>query len=206
MIPRASRFSGGTGTQPRGRANRCLRAHNSRSPDRQLRKGPDGSARVQMMQPADQRQLDHLSHLGELCCTRLRRVLSERWVGSASVQLAHRRESSTQSPRSALVSRGRLTERFRTPSWCRSARFSMASWRRLRNKARQPKNRQRSRLSTARNGRVSPSGLQRFHAARGFWEAQPPLGRAARVETTRSEETQDFASGGTRFAGWTGHG
>ena len=46
---------------------------------------------------------------------------------SDSFQRADRRESSTQSLRSTLVSRGRLTERFRTPSWWRSARISAAN-------------------------------------------------------------------------------
>ena len=49
---------------------------------------------------------------------------------SASLQLHHLRDSGTQRPRSRLLSCGRLTERFRTPSWWRTARICTADWRR----------------------------------------------------------------------------
>ena len=62
---------------------------------------------------------------------------------------AHRRESSTQSPRSAFVNRGRLTDRFRTPSCWRSAKTSMASCRRVLTKASAAKSKDRMRFSTA---------------------------------------------------------
>ena len=69
---------------------------------------------------------------------------------SASFQRAQVRESNTQSPRSALVSRGRLAERCRTPSWWRRARISMADWLRVRNKANTAKSKERMTFSTAR--------------------------------------------------------
>jgi hypothetical protein len=92
---------------------------------------------------------------------------------SASLQLVHRRDSSTQRRRSVLVSRGRLTERFNTPSWCRRASTSTANWRRVLKKARAARSKERRRFSTAGQPGLVAAQLQRSRGGRCFWDAHP---------------------------------
>ena len=82
---------------------------------------------------------------------------------SASFQRAQVRESSTQRPRSTLVNRGRLTDRWRTPSWWRRARISTASWRRVLKKARPAWASDRTMFNTAPDRGSVLDRSQRFH-------------------------------------------
>jgi hypothetical protein len=57
---------------------------------------------------------------------------------SQTLPAGHRRDSRTQSGRSAVRSRGRGTVRWRTTSWCRNARFSSTRERWVRTPQRRP--------------------------------------------------------------------
>ena len=102
---------------------------------------------------------------------------------SATLQLTQRRDSSTQRRRSALVRRGRLTERVSTPSWCRRARTSAANWPRVLKQASAAKGKRRMRFSTARGRGPVLQRPQWLRGARSIWEGQrssgcrlPPVG------------------------------
>ena len=79
---------------------------------------------------------------------------------SVSFQRAQLRERNTQSPRSALVSRGRLTERSSTPSRWRRARSSTANRLCVRNKANAAKSHERPPFRTAAEGDLAVDRLQ----------------------------------------------
>jgi hypothetical protein len=55
------------------------------------------------MESANDRELDHLAHLGRLHCARLRRVLVERQVGSGSVIVGYRIPAGLGTPESHRV-------------------------------------------------------------------------------------------------------
>jgi hypothetical protein len=96
-------------------------------------------------------------------------------VGRARSQqhkLLRLRDSSTQRPQSTLLSRGRLTERLRAPSWWRRARISAARWRHVLRKARPAKTKARMRFTKANDRCPASTRPQRFCAGRGFRDPQ----------------------------------
>jgi hypothetical protein len=94
-------------------------------------------------------------------------------ITKAPLQLVHRRESRTYSPRSTLARRSRLTERCNTPSCWQSARISPASRRRVLKKASAAKTDARMRFSTANDRCAASVRPQRSRAGRGFQDPQP---------------------------------
>jgi len=132
-----------------GRVRVCLRAVH---PENSIRSHGSPQASVEVRQRRPRTGSNPVDSGPE------RHELGEKAQLCAGLEHVHRRESRTQRPRSTLLSRGRLTARLRTPSWCRSARISTASWRRVLTNASAAESQDRMRFSTA--GKPAPARVQ----------------------------------------------